>query len=278
MDYARGEVKCSECGLVLDQSVVDQGPEWRNFNQEERNGRERVGRPNDPGSHDWGMSTGVGRSRNPRRDAKIKNLNHKIRVSAKDRKLVTLLSSLHQEASKLDLPRHVRDTGAMVLRKLYSEGLAKRIEPEVLVVGALLYASRVNRIPKTVPEVLAVANVDKRQLWDAMERISKMSKVGDSFKPHLKPAEYVPRIVAELKLPDHVITKASELAEKAYENGITSGRGHLGLSAASVYVVSALLDVKKTQKEIAEAMKITEVTIRNRCRDIVNNFDITVML
>ncbi len=278
IDYGRGEMKCSECGLVLEDNIVDQGPEWRTFNEKERRERERVGRPNDPGSHDWGLGTETGRSNNRRKDIKIRSLQSKLRVAARSKRLVTLLSLLHKEAAKLDVPKHGKDTAAMLLRKLSDEGLAKRIEPEALVVAAILYACKVNKIPKSVHDVLGTTGIDKKSLWNAMERISKISKPGASFRPQLRPSEYVPRIVASLSLPDFVITKASEIAESAYQSGILSGRGHLGLSAASVYVISTLLDLKKTQKEIAETLNITEVTIRNRCRDIINSFDITVVL
>ena len=30
-DYKRGEVTCRNCGLVVDDQVIDQGPEWRAF-------------------------------------------------------------------------------------------------------------------------------------------------------------------------------------------------------------------------------------------------------
>ena len=63
-----------------------------------------------------------------------------------------------------------------------------------------------------------------------------------------------------------------------HKQGLTSGKGYLSLSAASVYLISALMDIKKTQKEVAEALNITEVTIRNRYKEIVDNFDIIVML
>jgi len=28
-DYERGELYCEECGIVLDEQMIDQGPEWR---------------------------------------------------------------------------------------------------------------------------------------------------------------------------------------------------------------------------------------------------------
>lgn len=81
-----------------------------------------------------------------------------------------------------------------------------------------------------------------------------------------------------LNLPQTVATKASQLVERMYEDGMSSGKGYLALSAAAVYLISTLMDKKKTQKEIADALKITEVTIRNRYKDIVGAFDIEVKI
>src|SRR2546427_11876467 len=56
-DYERGELICEECGLVLDDQMIDQGPEWRAVDVEQG---EKRGRPGAPGTytiHDKGVST-----------------------------------------------------------------------------------------------------------------------------------------------------------------------------------------------------------------------------
>ena len=35
-DYERAEVVCAHCGLVIDENLVDMGPEWRAFDHEQR--------------------------------------------------------------------------------------------------------------------------------------------------------------------------------------------------------------------------------------------------
>ena len=42
-DYERAEVVCAHCGLVIDENLVDMGPEWRAFDHEQRDKRTRVG-------------------------------------------------------------------------------------------------------------------------------------------------------------------------------------------------------------------------------------------
>ena len=41
-DYERAEVVCARCGLVIDENLVDMGPEWRAFDHEQRDKRTRV--------------------------------------------------------------------------------------------------------------------------------------------------------------------------------------------------------------------------------------------
>ena len=56
---------------------------------------------------------------------------------------------------------------------------------------------------------------------------------------------------------------------------LTSGRGPTGLAAAVTYVASLLAGEHKTQREIAEVAKVTEVTIRNRYKELLEKVDIT---
>jgi transcription initiation factor TFIIB len=55
-DHERGEIVCGSCGLVIDDNLVDMGPEWRAFDHEQRDKRTRVGAPITYTIHDKGLS------------------------------------------------------------------------------------------------------------------------------------------------------------------------------------------------------------------------------
>src|SRR5213594_9699 len=59
-DYSRAEIVCEDCGLVLDDMIIDEGPEWRAFDSEQRESRERAGPPSTIMAHDKGLSTSIG--------------------------------------------------------------------------------------------------------------------------------------------------------------------------------------------------------------------------
>jgi transcription initiation factor TFIIB len=47
---------CEDCGLVVEDRPIDQGPEWRAFDDDERDRRERTGPPLTPTRPDRGLS------------------------------------------------------------------------------------------------------------------------------------------------------------------------------------------------------------------------------
>ncbi|AWR97800.1 transcription initiation factor IIB family protein [Acidianus sulfidivorans JP7] len=277
-DEERGEYICTNCGYVVEEDIVDQGPEWRAYNYQDRLERERTGSPLTLKVHDQGLSTkiGGGRVKDKVKAIKLQRLHDKIRVSSKDKKLVTYLSKLNSEAAKLELQEYVKETAAFILRKLVESGLSKRIDTYTLIAAVLYYSCEVNGVPKYLQEIRSKYAVSQSDFWNALKRIYKISM--ETPKPKIKPIEYIPKIVQRLGLPQTIATKSAEMVDLMYKNGLTSGKGYLALSAATVYLVSTLMDSKKTQKEIAEALNITEVTIRNRYKEIIKNFDIKVSL
>ena len=67
--------------------------------------------------------------------------------------------------------------------------------------------------------------------------------------------------------------KAYELIQKAQEKELTSGRGPTGIAASIIYIASVLCGKRRTQR-VAEVAGVTEVTIRNRYKELIQNLNI----
>jgi transcription initiation factor TFIIB len=269
-DAERGEYIDTETGEVVEDRVVDQGPEWRVYNHKDRLERERTGSPLTLKIHDEGLSTriGYGKVKDRIKLMKMKRLQNWIRISSnKEKKLVTYLSMLNREASKLGLPEHVKETAAFILRKLIENGLTRRIAPKALIAIVLYHSCQVNNVPISLKEFKAKFNVSTSEFWKATRRIKTIIP---EFRPTIIPTKYIPKIIDKLNLPPIVGTKAAELIDYMYKNGLASGKNYLSLSAAAVYVVSILMDNRKSQKEVAKALNIAEATIRYRYKEIVD--------
>jgi len=59
---------------------------------------------------------------------------------------------------------------------------------------------------------------------------------------------------------------------------LTSGRGSKSIAVAACYIASILTGERKTQRKVAEAAEITEVTIRNRYKDMNERLKIILQL
>ena len=267
-DAERGEYIDSDTGEVIEERVVDQGPEWRIYDHEDRE-RERTGSRLTLTVHDQGLSTRIGHDKVKDRIKlmKMQRLQSKVRVSSRDKKIITYLRMANGEAAKLGLPEHVRETAAAIIRRLFVRPFPIKIRSHVLLAAVLYYSCEINNVPKHLQEFrVRYAISSRRELWKALTVVKESIP---EFRPKIKPIEYIPKIIDKLKLPPVIGTKVAELVEFMHSNGLASGKSYISLSAAAVYVISSLMDMKRTQKEIADSLNITEATIRNRYKEIV---------
>ncbi|MEE9564347.1 MAG: transcription initiation factor IIB [Candidatus Hydrothermarchaeaceae archaeon] len=286
-DYERAEMICNTCGLVIDEKIMDLGPEWRAFDNEQRVKRSRAGAPMTYTIHDKGLSTVIdwrdkdcyGKDISPRKRAQIYRLRkwqQRIRVSnATERNLAFALTELERVASRMTLPRNVRETAAVVYRKAVEKGLIRGRSIEGVAASSLYAACRQCNVPRTLDEIADASKLNRKEIGRTYRFVSR--ELGISLKP-TTPIDYVPRFGSELGLSGEVQSKAVEILKKAMEKELTSGRGPTGVSAASIYIASVLLGERRTQREVADVAGVTEVTIRNRYKELAEKLDIEITI
>jgi transcription initiation factor TFIIB len=286
-DYERAELVCSECGLVVDAEFVDEGPEWRAFANDQRMKRSRVGAPMTYTIHDKGLSTMIdwrnrdsyGKSISSKNRAQLYRLRkwqRRIRVSnATERNLAFALSELDRMASALGLPRTVRETAAVVYRKAVDKNLIRGRSIEGVAAAALYAACRQCSVPRTLDEIGEVSRVSRKEIGRTYRFISR--ELSLKLMP-TSPIDYVPRFCSGLNLKGEVQSKGVEILRQASEKELTSGRGPTGVAAAAIYIASILCGERRTQREVADVAGVTEVTIRNRYKELAEELDIEIIL
>ena len=76
-------------------------------------------------------------------------------------------------------------------------------------------------------------------------------------------------MTGKVDLPDTVVNRAKELMRMCEDSGLESGKAPMGLVAAVIYTAVEEAERKDvTQKEVADKCDVTEVTLRNRYKDI----------
>jgi transcription initiation factor TFIIB len=77
-------------------------------------------------------------------------------------------------------------------------------------------------------------------------------------------------------LEQDIQRSAISILNEAESEKITAGKSPSGLAAAALYVACVMNDTKCTQKDIAFAAGVTEVTIRNRYKDLVQELELKI--
>ena len=286
-DYSRAELVCNDCGFVIDEDLIDHGPEWRAFDSEQREKRARTGAPMTYTIHDKGLSTMIGwtnrdaygksvPTRNRAQLFRLRKWQRRIRISnATERNLAFALSNLDRMSSGMGLPRTVRETAAMIYRKAALNNLIRGRSMEGVSAAALYAACRQCHVPRTLDEVGHMANMSRKDIGRNYRYIVR--ELGLKLMP-TSPQDYIPRFCSELKLSSDVQAKTLEILKEAANKELTSGRGPTGIAAASLYMASVLCGERRTQREIAEIAGVTEVTIRNRYKELSEKLDIELIL
>ena len=90
----------------------------------------------------------------------------------------------------------------------------------------------------------------------------------DVQMPIANPLTYVGRIAERTGISGTTQGVAVEILREARARKVSAGKDPMGLAAAALYVACLKCHEKKTQKDIAEAAGVTEVTVRNRYKTL----------
>ena len=277
-DTEHGETVCSECGLVVEEDEIDRGPEWRAFDSAEKDQKSRVGAPTTKMMHDKGLSTNIGwqdkdaygkqlSTRQRQKMQRLRTWNERFRTrDSKERNLKQALGEIERMASALGLPKNVRETASVIYRRALSENLLPGRSIEGVSTAALYAAARQAGVPRSLDEVEKVSRVDKMELTRTYRYIVR--ELSLEVQP-ADPKSYIPRFISDLGLSDEVERRARRLIDDAQKDGVLSGKSPVGLAAAAVYAASLLCNEKVTQSEVSEVADISEVTIRNRYKELL---------
>lgn len=277
-DTARGELICGNCGLVIEEHIIDQGPEWRAYENKEISKKARTGSPTHLMIHDKGLSTMIdwhdqdifGKKLAPKKRAQIYRLRRwqiRSRVhSSLARNLSKAMGELDRLASQLELPRDIKEKAALIYRKAIKGGYIKGKKIGATVAASIYAACRLSKLPRTLEEITKFAKVKKKELARNYRFIVECLNLR---MPLITAVDYVSRFGEELQLSPHVQREASQIIERAENKDLTIGKDPKGLAAAAIYISGVMEGERRTQRDIAQISHITEVTIRNRYKEIV---------
>lgn len=268
----RGERACTDCGLVIDEDEIDPGPEWRAFNQQEKQNKQRVGAPETNMRHDKGLTTNIDwrnkdaygnqlSSRKRKQMERLRTWNERYRTQdSQERNLKQALGEIDRMASALGLPQNVRETSSMIYRQCLNTNMLPGRSIEGMATASLYAGARLEEVPRSLDELETVSRVDRNRIASAYRYMNRELelKIGP-----IDPAKYIPRFTSQLdSIRQDTENKALELMEYIKRNNIHTGKSPPGIAAATIYTAAVFCNEDITQGELSDITGITEVTIR----------------
>lgn len=278
-DAESGEIICTSCGMVSsnDKAIQQGTQERRAFDYEQMKDRSRVGMPMTLTRHDKGLSTIIGR---PNRDASGKGLDdsmrsmmqrlrtwdHRIQVSSPtDRNLARAFELLEMLKGKLGLPDNVIEKAAYIYRKVQQLGMVKGRTIAATLAASIYVASREAGIPRTLAEIASLSNTSYKDL----SRVYRLIVLNLDLKvPMVDPVKCVAKIANKIEVSEKTKRNAINYMHNVITRGIAAGKDPMGLAGAVLYLSCIQSDEHRTQLDVAAASGVTEVTLRNRCKEL----------
>lgn len=272
IDNARAEIFCRKCGIVIEEDRIDTSKEWRAFSSEDKKTKARAGSPITYTKANKGISTKIGYGGEINKvSGKKRGQYYRMRkwdrraTNSKSRSLQNALTELEKIISDLKLPDSVYEEAARLTEKAREQGIIKGrgIEPTV---AALTYlVAREQNIPRTLSEIAEAASVSERKLGKTYRFTAR--ELGMEIKP-AKPEDFLPRYAGDLGISGEAQAKSKRFVQEARERKVLAGRSPKAVVAAVIYLSTLLEGEQLTQKEVADTVGVTSVTIRKNYREI----------
>ena len=286
-DYERSELVCEDCGAVLEDQIVDAGPDYRVF--ESGNGKDRVhnGSAMDVTKHDKGLPTEISKQNrdcngnslsatNRAMFYRLRKWQKRMRISnGAERNLATAMMELDRIASVMALTQIVKETAAVTYKRAVNKNLIRGRSIQGVVAASVYAACRQCGVPRTLDEISAACHVGRKEIGRTYRFMTRELKL--KLLP-TNPQDYVQRFCSELNLNGEVQNRTAQILRDAHERELTSGKGPTGVAAAAIYISAILCNKRRTQKDVADVAGVTEVTIRNRYKELADMLGIEIQV
>ena len=276
-DQNTGELFCGKCGIVITDKIVDASAEWRSFSNEGGTDPTRTGAPTSLTMHDRGLSTIIG---TVNKDASGKPLSTSMKStierlrtwdsrsqtnSSADRNLRQALNEMNKLKDKLSLSDTVIQKSAYIYRKALEKKLVRGRSISAMIAASLYAACRDTETPRTLKDIADSANVKRKDIARCYRLLHHELELK---MPVVDSIQCIARISSKLAISEKTKRYAVKVLKEAQERKESAGKDPMGLAATALYLSCVKNGVSITQRDLAEAAGVTEVTIRNRYKGL----------
>lgn len=285
-----GVVVCESCHAVVEERLIDHGPDWRSFEDGETD-PERTGAPVTPTMHDRGMSTVIGYKKDGQgnqlspsqrsRADRMRWIEEREGMGKHERTLRFAFGEIDRMTSALDLPDIVHEEGCRVFRRAKNEELLPGRSIEGVVAAIVALVAKDQKLFRSYEEIASIARVDVREIERSYLQVNR--ELGLEIEP-VTPLNHFSQVLGRV---DNVAEDgvgyrrqiepvAREMLVAAQNENLHVGKRPAAFAAAAVYAASVYVfgDIPPvTQGEIAEVVDVSPPTLRTRYNEILEHWE-----
>ena len=277
-DPESGEIVCNSCGIVISDKIQDiTRPEQRAFSLEEVSNKSRTGNPTSLARYDMGLATVIGkadRDASGRKiDAEMRSTMNRLRTwdlrahvhTSVERNLIQAFDELDILKGKLALSDAIVEKAAYIYRKILDRGLVRGRTTLGIMAAAIYAGCREMETPWTLKDIAAASNIRRKDI----ARNYRMLLSELDFKvPSADPMKCIVKVANKANLSENTKRQAISIMKDIIKKEIPAGKDPMGIAATVLYISCLKTGENKTQTQIARAAGITDVTVRNRLKEL----------
>jgi transcription initiation factor TFIIB len=275
-DVVSGEIVCSNCGTVVIDGIEESGKEWINPKDHETD-KSRIGMPFSLAVHDMNLSTIIGKTNKDSAgqliDSGMQARMNRLRIwdsrtmyrDSSSRNFTTAFVLLGKLKDKLSLTPSIVEKTAYTYRKVQEDGLIRGRTIGAVLVACLYITCREQGVSRTIDELAEASNIRRK----AIAKIYRDIVFHLERKiPQVNCFQCIDKIANKIQLNEITTRHARDLMKKVLEQEFSAGKDPMGFAGAVLYVSLQMEGKTVRQIDIAEAAGVTEVTIRNRAKEL----------
>ncbi len=293
-DSQNGEIICSGCGVVVADQIADYGPESKGSSLEEKMKLARATGQTTYSQHDLGITTEIaigtkdfsGKTINSNVASQMHNLRkwqQRVRVSSpRERRLVNVLTKIGEICQNISLSKNVLETASIIYRNLDEKVDVKGKSVASISAATIYMACKQCEVVRSLDEICEGScspnEIKAKAKLAARYYRTMVMEMGTANAPVVTMDKYISKIANLTKTDVRVERLALELAEKTKNSNLADGKAPNGIASAYLYVASVLLGQSILQRDVSSIAGVTEVTIRNRCKEILTKYRLKITL
>ena len=244
-----GIMTCNKCN-----SIFDSGPQWTRYNPKSPARKQSKNIENEGISSKTIMKW--------QRETRTGNLA--------SRSILLASEEIERISDEIKITDSIKESALEIFSSSSKSGLVRGRSSEKVAAASIYTACRMANVPRTLDEIADKSNLNRNELSRLHKLIVRKLKLKVGFT---NIGNLLPRFATKLALNKNIQNDAQDIIELVESSDYRQGISPAALLGAALYISCKNNKIRRSQLEIAKAVGTSEVTLRNRAKEILSLID-----